>query len=138
MGWKKDNVIFNSGTCYALSRQTIKNIGKYMQYLPTVHPPPNTEHCVDREGAGEDPQMGACLAGVGIRPGNTVDHELRERFLIFRDTDHVIMFREICGIGSIEYMVLQMDQNVAVRMLYPCIIIKNDMDTRNVSKSFMN
>ena len=92
--WKKDNIIFNSGTCYVLSRATIKKIGPYLQHLPTVHPPPSKEHCIDRVGAGEDPATASCLVGVGIRPGNTLDHELRERFLSFRDTDHIKMYRE--------------------------------------------
>eukprot|EP01084_Bolivina_argentea_P001974 3642_1 len=92
--WEKENIVFNSGTCYVLSRQTLLAIGRYLRYLPSMNPGPPTEHCVDRNGAGEDPSLAACLVGVGIRPSNTLDHELRERFLIFRDTDHVKMYRE--------------------------------------------
>jgi len=92
--WERDNVIFNSGTCYVLSRASLQRVGRYLAHLPTVDPPPGFEICVDRAGAGEDPATASCLLGVGIRPGNTLDHELRERFLSFRDTDHVRMERE--------------------------------------------
>lgn len=59
-----------------------------------MEPIPGRSHCIDREGAGEDPTTGICLLGVGIRPTNTLDHWMRERFLIFRDTDHQKIFRE--------------------------------------------
>jgi len=43
---------------------------------------------VDRKGAGEDPTLGVCLRGIGINPLNTLDENLRNRFLMHRDTDH--------------------------------------------------
>merc|ERR1712098_354169 len=66
----------------------------YLAHLPTLDPRPQHSICVDRVGPYEDSTMGACLAGVGIRPGNTMDHHLRERFLPFRDTDHAQMVHE--------------------------------------------
>eukprot|EP00485_Elphidium_margaritaceum_P023959 CAMPEP_0202713664 /NCGR_PEP_ID=MMETSP1385-20130828/57578_1 /ASSEMBLY_ACC=CAM_ASM_000861 /TAXON_ID=933848 /ORGANISM="Elphidium margaritaceum" /LENGTH=475 /DNA_ID=CAMNT_0049374085 /DNA_START=19 /DNA_END=1446 /DNA_ORIENTATION=- len=92
--WQSENVVFNSGICYILSRATIKKIGKYQQHLPSLYHTTGRSHCIDRDGAGEDPTTGICLLGVGIRPDNTLDHNLRERFLIFRDTDHQKIFRE--------------------------------------------
>jgi len=92
--WSSENVVFNSGICYILSRETIRRIGFYQQHLPTLGTSPGRSHCIDRDGAGEDPTTGICLLGVGIRPQNTLDHNLRERFLIFRDTDHQKIFRE--------------------------------------------
>jgi len=92
--WERENVIFNSGVCYALSRKTLIKIGPYISHLPTLQHQTGRSHCIDRKGAGEDPTTGICLLGVGIRPTNTLDHEMRERFLIFRDTDHVKIIRE--------------------------------------------
>lgn len=91
--WKTENVIFNSGTCYLLSRKSIEKVGRYLVHLPTIDPPPRKERCVDRWGSGEDPETATCLMGVGIRPGNSLDHELRERFLSFRPEDHHKMKR---------------------------------------------
>lgn len=92
--WKSENVIFNSGVCYVLSKASINRIGPYLTHLPTLDPLVGRSHCVDRSGAGEDPTTSICLSGVGIRPGNTLDHEMRERFLIFRPTDHEKIYRE--------------------------------------------
>lgn len=47
-----------------------------------------TSQCIDREGAGEDPTMGICLRQVGINPLNTLDENLRNRFLTFQTVDH--------------------------------------------------
>ena len=92
--WSSENVVFNSGVCYVLARETIRRVMFYQQHLPTLGTNPGRSHCIDRDGAGEDPTTGICLLGVGIRPTNTMDHNMRERFLIFRDTDHQIIFRE--------------------------------------------
>jgi len=43
---------------------------------------------VDRERADEDSTMGICLRGIGINPLNTLDENLRNRFLTERDFDH--------------------------------------------------
>ena len=59
-------MIFNSGTCYVLSRATLRRIGPFLAHLPTVDPPPSRERCVDRVGAGEDPATASCLLGVGV------------------------------------------------------------------------
>ncbi|ETO16059.1 hypothetical protein RFI_21300, partial [Reticulomyxa filosa] len=99
--WGEENLIFNSGVCYVMSRGALNKLGPYISHLPSLPALTARSHCIDREGAGEDPTMGVCMGGVGIRPGkfylfvcNTLDHEMRERFLIFRPEDHVKIIRE--------------------------------------------
>ncbi|ETO27796.1 hypothetical protein RFI_09335 [Reticulomyxa filosa] len=128
--WEEENMVFNSGVCYTMSRGALRKLGPYISHLPSLPAHLALSHCIDREGAGEDPTMGVCLGGVGIRPGfsffffflyliliqfiqkkkkkkgpiiyykllnasgNTLDHEMRERFLIFRPDDHVKIVRE--------------------------------------------
>jgi len=86
--WLRENIIFNSGICYALSRGTLQLIGQKFHPMPSMKARQGPAHCVDREGAGEDPTMGICVRGMGINPINTLDENLRNRFIIFRDTDH--------------------------------------------------
>ncbi len=51
---KSENVVFNSGICYVLSRETIRRIGYYQQHLPTTSTNTGRSHCIDRDGAGEE------------------------------------------------------------------------------------
>ena len=92
--WKNENIVFNSGSCYVLSKASIKKIGPYLSHLPTLDHKTGRSHCIDRVGAGEDPTTAICLAGLGIRAGNTLDHEMRERFTIFKPEDHERIIRE--------------------------------------------
>lgn len=92
--WSKHNIVFNSGTCYALSRAVIKRVVPIFHDFPKFQAPRAPLQCVDREGAGEDPAMSVCLRSIGINPLNTLDENLRNRFLIFRDTDHELMWRD--------------------------------------------
>eukprot|EP00494_Astrolonche_serrata_P017917 UN18107 len=44
--------------------------------------------CIDRPGASEDRTLAVCLRQIGINPLNTLDENLRNRFLTFRVEDH--------------------------------------------------
>ena len=35
--WKNDNIAFNSGTCYVVSRESIRRVGPILQSMPQGH-----------------------------------------------------------------------------------------------------
>jgi len=79
-------VIFNSGV-YVLSKATIEYSTIAFSKMRTVTSG-GEFHCVDRKGADEDVTMGICLRGIANNPLNTLDENLRNRFLIYNDTYH--------------------------------------------------
>jgi hypothetical protein len=80
--WKEDNIVFNTGIAYVLSRKTLQTIVPVFKTMPTWKSG-FRDRCVDRAGAGEDTNMGVCLRSIGINPDNTLDSRKRQRFLPF-------------------------------------------------------
>ena len=92
--WERDNVIFNSGTCYALSQYTLLNlylsnifVSKEFLYPASWIKDNFGMYCSDRPGALEDQSIAICLRSIGINPYNTLDNNYLQRFHIFRETD---------------------------------------------------
>jgi len=95
--WKNDNIAFNSGTCYVVSRESIRRVGPILQSMPQGHGRCRGVgaggfgrfcQCIDRSGDEEDPTMSLCLRQVGIYAENTLDREFRIRFHPFQPQDH--------------------------------------------------
>eukprot|EP00475_Leptophrys_vorax_P043979 TRINITY_DN8654_c0_g1_i1.p1 TRINITY_DN8654_c0_g1~~TRINITY_DN8654_c0_g1_i1.p1 ORF type:complete len:488 (-),score=122.07 TRINITY_DN8654_c0_g1_i1:42-1505(-) len=88
------NIIFNSGTCYVLSRSAMQRLVKhsFVNMVSVDDAMMRRQHyaCVDRPGGGEDTLMGVCLRSVGINPENTMDEQGRQRFLVYRYGGHRI------------------------------------------------
>eukprot|EP01083_Nonionella_stella_P150745 480731_1 len=95
--WKSRNIVFNSGSCYALSRGALRKLVKVFESDTFQNPEPVRKKrgdsckclCMARPGAFEDPSMGICLHSIGIDPSNTLDQYNRERFSPFREKYHV-------------------------------------------------
>lgn len=93
--WKKDNVVFNVGAAYVLSRKALQMVTPVLRGMKTDPKAGSySVACVDRKGAAEDLAMSVCLASIGIRAGNTLDHKGRQRFLPFQPIGHVKYLRE--------------------------------------------
>ena len=99
--WKRDNVVFNSGTTYALSRGSLKKVSKIFSSKSFLNALPNIAnqtlqgiYCVPRKGPLEDQSMGVCMRSIGIQPTNTLDNSFRQRFHMFKDTDMLKVIHE--------------------------------------------
>jgi len=86
--WSSSNIVFNSGSCYALSREAMRRLVPQFSTIISMASNEGPSQCIDRDGAGEDPTMGICLRAVGINPLNTLDEDLRNRFVTFQIADH--------------------------------------------------
>ena len=42
----------------------------------------------------DDPHLGSCLSAVGIYPTNTMDYQLKNRFMVFTNRDHYRIKKE--------------------------------------------
>eukprot|EP01062_Namystynia_karyoxenos_P079056 TRINITY_DN8266_c0_g1_i1.p1 TRINITY_DN8266_c0_g1~~TRINITY_DN8266_c0_g1_i1.p1 ORF type:complete len:643 (+),score=180.69 TRINITY_DN8266_c0_g1_i1:113-1930(+) len=87
--WRSENGPFNAGSGYVLSRGSLRRLGHVLSHIRTTQLPQSyPSHCVDRPGAGEDITFSFCLRAAGIVPANSLDHRLRQRFLVFQWKDH--------------------------------------------------
>mmetsp|Transcript_28626 Transcript_28626/g.45618 ORF Transcript_28626/g.45618 Transcript_28626/m.45618 type:complete len:280 (-) Transcript_28626:141-980(-) len=87
--WRIQNLVYNSGTCYVLSREALRRLAIRLHDIKSVCKKCGGSQCLDREGAGEDPQTGGCLRDLGILPADTLDAKGMQRFLPFRPRDHL-------------------------------------------------
>ena len=88
--WGTENVKFNIGAGYVLSRASVRALGATFDNIPlNVDQIVGKMSCVDREGAGEDPTMSICLRDIGVLADNTQDSRGRHRFHPFRVVDHL-------------------------------------------------
>ncbi|ETO23130.1 hypothetical protein RFI_14056 [Reticulomyxa filosa] len=91
--WEKLNVVFNSGSCYALSKESLRRLTPIFSKPQFLYPDASRQErgtkcfclCMHRRKAFEDPAMGVCLHSLGIDPINTMDEHLRERFSPLRE-----------------------------------------------------
>jgi len=87
--WGVQNLVYNSGTLYVLSRETVRQFSIRLRDMKSVCHKCGGSQCLDRSGAGEDPQTGGCLRDLNIVPADTLDAKGRQRFLPFRPRDHL-------------------------------------------------
>ncbi|ETO16507.1 hypothetical protein RFI_20832, partial [Reticulomyxa filosa] len=73
----KDNIVYNAGNCYVISRYTLELIAPYFMTFPSLTPQQSRTHCVDFQAGNDDPHFGSCLNALGIHPVNTLDYYLR-------------------------------------------------------------
>lgn len=94
--WRKENIVFNSGVTYVLSRESLLRIGSVLRDIPDGYSGEHTfsHRCVRRAGASEDVAMGICLRSIGIQPDRTEDEFGRERFLPFQYEGHINYVRK--------------------------------------------
>ena len=52
--WGVENIVFNSGACYALSRGALHQLKHGFETIRSMAPLEGPSHCIDRSGAGED------------------------------------------------------------------------------------
>ena len=95
--WRRRNVVFNAGSCYALSRGALLRLQRGFESASFESPSAKRRSldvqwrgclCVDRPGAYEDATMGICLRSIGISPTSTLDGQLRARFSPYRERYH--------------------------------------------------
>jgi len=106
--WLRDNIIFNSGTCYAISQATLSLVTPLLNVISSK-PSSHFMHrfrckggqvigrwcaCVKRAGDEEDPTFSICLRQVGVVPTNSLSAGHKQRWLPFRDTDHITIKHE--------------------------------------------
>ena len=93
--WGTENVKFNVGAGYIISRASLRLLGGLFKglHLTTTDELTGARSCVDRAGAGEDPTMGICMRDLGLLPENSLDLFGRQRFLPFKVVDHLNTFR---------------------------------------------
>lgn len=82
--WKIDNIVFNAGLAYVLSREALQRVSVKLKNLPKWKPDIPPDLCHDDNGSGEDTSMSACLKELGIMPDNTLDQQGRQRFFPFQ------------------------------------------------------
>mmetsp|Transcript_27360 Transcript_27360/g.48373 ORF Transcript_27360/g.48373 Transcript_27360/m.48373 type:complete len:451 (+) Transcript_27360:215-1567(+) len=87
--WGIQNLVYNSGTTYCMSREAVRQLSIRLDYIETTCDKCGGSQCLDRGGAGEDPQTGGCLRDLNILPADTLDSRGRQRFLPFRPRDHL-------------------------------------------------
>eukprot|EP01083_Nonionella_stella_P154925 499755_1 len=69
----------------------LRTLGPLFMTLPTAPNPRDAHaHCMDFVAGNDDPHLGTCLNAVGIYPVNTMDYQLKNRFMVFRNSDHLI------------------------------------------------
>ena len=94
--WKRGNVVFNGGSCYALSRGALARLVDIFESESFLNPSTLRKRegrrcnfkclCVPRPGAWEDVTMSVCLHSIGIDPLNTLDEQYKERFFPFKES----------------------------------------------------
>lgn len=82
--WKINNIVFNAGSCYIMSRESLSRLAVILGRMP-VWKGGHRDLCVDRDQAGEDTNMAICLRDLGISPDNTLTQEGGIRFLPMTD-----------------------------------------------------
>jgi len=92
----EENIIFNSGIAYALSKASVQKLAPLLRNMPKLEEQRivNRDRCMDRKGAGSDTSVGICLRSIGINPDNTLDENYGQRFLTFRRESHRDFGRE--------------------------------------------
>jgi len=89
--WERHNLVFNSGTCYILSRESLRRLAIR---LSRIEPSREfTYQCGDGPGAREDPHTAGCLRDVGIPASDSLDSNGKQRFLTFRPKDHLFAMK---------------------------------------------
>jgi len=88
--WKRYNLVFNSGTCYILSREALRRLNIRLRSLGKRQ---KVYECGDGPGAGEDPHTSSCLRDMGVLATDSLDSKGRQRFLTFRPKDHLFAMR---------------------------------------------
>ncbi len=93
--FKGDNIVYNAGNLHAINRNALNKLGPLLMTLPIA---PNTHsaraHCMDFIAGNDDPHLGTCLNALGIYPINTLDYQLKNRFMVFRNSDHYNIKKE--------------------------------------------
>eukprot|EP00471_Norrisiella_sphaerica_P000130 CAMPEP_0184483376 /NCGR_PEP_ID=MMETSP0113_2-20130426/5027_1 /TAXON_ID=91329 /ORGANISM="Norrisiella sphaerica, Strain BC52" /LENGTH=687 /DNA_ID=CAMNT_0026863733 /DNA_START=153 /DNA_END=2216 /DNA_ORIENTATION=- len=85
--WKRHNLVFNSGTCYVLSRESVRRLAIRLERIEASRS--FTYQCGDGDGAREDPHTAGCLRDVDVPASDSLDSEGKQRFLTFRPKDHL-------------------------------------------------
>ncbi len=89
--WDLHNLVFNSGTCYVLSREALRRLSIRLARIESSRR--WTYQCGDGPGAREDPHTASCLRDVGVLSGDSLDATGRQRFLTFRPKDHLFAMK---------------------------------------------
>jgi len=89
--WQRHNLVFNSGTCYILSRESLRRLAIRLGSIESSRA--FTYQCGDGAGAREDPHTAGCLRDVGVLASNSLDANGKQRFLTFRPQDHLFRMK---------------------------------------------
>lgn len=87
--WKSNNIVFNGGAAYVLSREALLRVSHRMRPLSETQANVfGDSQCNHQTGSGDDIWIAACLRDLGIVADNTLDQEGRMRFFAFRRWHH--------------------------------------------------
>ena len=93
--FRKDNIVYNAGNLHVINRKALSMIGPLFMTFPSSQSPHAAgAHCMDFVAGNDDPHLGSCLNAMGIYPLNTLDYELKNRFMVFTYKDHHNIKRE--------------------------------------------
>lgn len=91
--WKNDNIVFNAGLAYVLSREALSRVSRTLKTMP-IHSNGPRDLCQDESGSGDDTAIAVCLGELGILAENTLDEKGRQRFFPFQLHAHYSQERD--------------------------------------------
>eukprot|EP01084_Bolivina_argentea_P160273 279126_1 len=83
--FRSNNVVFNAGGIYALSRKSIQLLNNIFVTNDFQNNTGNFDRCEARSSWRDDVLIGLCLKSIGIFATNTLDECYRRRFSAFTD-----------------------------------------------------
>lgn len=86
--WKDNNIVFNAGGAYVLSREALLRVAQRMRPLSYTEEDVYGNQCRHHTGSADDLWIAACLRDLGIVADNTLDEQGRMRFMPFRRSAH--------------------------------------------------
>ena len=93
--WKHDNTIYNAGNLHVISSNVLSKLGPLFLTLPSSSSPGAAHaHCMDFVAGNDDPHLGQCLNALSIYPISSLNYDLKNRFMVFRNSDHYDIKKE--------------------------------------------
>jgi len=95
--WEYANILFNAGLCYAISQGSLRLVTPLISFIASKSATKTGLPILFEKlpQDKDDPIFSVYLRSVGILPANSLSREHKQRWLVFRDTDHFkLKYRE--------------------------------------------